>query len=352
MTWSDGSPVIDSTELDLDAACPIPGDLETPQAAAPLELETTGITRDAPEGRLRESELWKAATIHKLSVVAKLREQGEHLDADTLEDCHSRVLYAQCQGCRTVRLFRNRCDNFFCPECQPSMARRRAESVRWWTKQVAQPKHVVLTVRNVPDLTKGHVIELKKWFSRLRQRKFCANWKGGFYSVECTNEGKGWHLHLHILVDARWVDASNLARQWADVTNGAGYIVKVKDCRGEAYLKEVTKYACKGSDLAAWRPDEIVSFVAAFRGTRTFGVFGSLYGKRTQWKEWLDSLKDGLTKCPCGSNHTRYYNQQEWDAEGCKAGAPLLSRPPPEDCQAEFGAVMAATRSLTGAWRH
>jgi hypothetical protein len=81
-------------------------------------------------------------------------------------------------------------------------------------------------------------------------------------------------------------------------------------------------------------------------------VFGSLYGKRTEWKEWIHSLKNELTKCPCGCNHTRYYNQQEWDAEGCKAGGPVLSRPPPRDTQEEFGEVMAATRSLIGAWRH
>jgi hypothetical protein len=154
--------------------------------------------------------------------------------------------------------------------------------VRWWTEQIQQPKHVVLTIRNVPDLTGDHVDELRKWWNQLRRRKFAKGWRGGFYTIQTTNKGKGWHPHIHALIDARFIDESELSKQWLAVTRGAGYNVRVRDARQEDYLREVTRYAVHGAQLAAWTPDQIATFVRAFTGKRTFGVFGSLYAVRTQ----------------------------------------------------------------------
>ena len=306
------------------------------EACETVKLETTGITRQPTQGKLLYGELWKAATTHKFSVAAKLREAGMRAEADVLEDCHSHLVYAQCDSCRAVQVFRNRCDRFYCPECQPKLAKRRAASVAWWTVEVSQPKHVVLTVQNVEPLTRGHVDELKKWFTRLRHRKFCRNWRGGFYSVEVTNEGRGWHLHLHVLVDSRWIDAGELARQWCSVTNGMGKIVKVKDCRRADYLAEVTKYAVKGSELAAWTPSQIAMFIHAFDGARTFGVFGSLYGKRTEFAEWLKSIRDHKPKCSCGCQSMTFYSEGEWLEHDFKPTIAAPDKPAPPVSHPEF----------------
>ena len=301
-----------------------------------VKLETTGITRQASAGKLMFGELWKAATMHKFSVAAKLKEAGMREEAEVLEDCHSRLIYAQCDSCRAVQVFRNRCDRFYCPECQPKLAKRRAASVAWWTVEVTQPKHVVLTVQNLPDLSREHVAELRRWFTRLRHRKFARNWRGGFYSVEVTNEGRGWHLHLHVLVDARWIDAAELARQWASVTRDFGKIVKVKDCRKADYLAEVTKYTVKGSDLARWPASEIATFIRAFDGVRTFGVFGSLYGKRTEFAEWLKSIRDHKPKCPCGCQSMTFYSEGEWLERDFKPNVDSPDRPAPPVHHPEF----------------
>ena len=281
-------------------------------------------------------ELWKAATIHKFSVAAKLREAGMVKEAEKLEDCHSRLVYAECPDCRRVQIFRNRCDLFYCPECQPKLAKRRAASVAWWTVEVSQPKHVVLTVRHVGRLQRGHVDELRRWFTRLRHRKFARNWRGGFYSVEVTNEGRGWHLHLHILVDARWIDAGELARQWSLVTHEFGRIVKVKDCRKADYLAEVTKYAVKGSDLAKWPAEQICEFIKSFNGVRAFSVFGSLYGKRTEFAEWLKSIRDHKPKCDCGCENLRYFSEAEWLEHDFKPTVNSPDRPAPPTVHPEL----------------
>jgi hypothetical protein len=344
MTWADGSPVFDCEEYSPSVADEPPIDDCHETESSGLKLETRGTTRQMVDGKCADGSLWKSATVFKFSIAAKLREVGETADADTLEDCHSSKIFAQCNGCSDVQVFRNRCDNFFCPECQPKLARRRQEGVSWWARQITQPKHVVLTVRNIPDLTKGHVLELKKWFTQLRHRRFTKNWRGGMYSVEVTNENKGWHLHLHILVDARWIDSGGLAREWESVNRGNGNIVKVKDCRNADYLREVTKYAVKGNELAKWTGTQIREFIAAFRGTKTFGVFGSLYGKRTEFSEWIKSLKGHKPKCRCGCDKVTFYSEHEWQCRDLVPTSLAKPRPPPGGHQAEFCPIMAASR--------
>ena len=211
-----------------------------------------------------------------------MKSIGRLDEFNTLEDCHTTYTVAVCCDCGRQRSFPNRCENFFCPECQPRLAADRHEAVAWWTKLADQPKHVVLTVKNIPDLTKGHVQEFKKWFARLRRNKVARNWQGGFYTLEVTNEGKGWHLHLHALVNAKWIDKAALKEAWARMTNGLGHIVEAKDARPTDYKREVARYVVKGSQLASWEPAEIATFIDAFTGVRTFGVFGNLYGARTK----------------------------------------------------------------------
>jgi hypothetical protein len=102
-----------------------------------------------------------------------------------------------------------------------------------------------------------------------------------------------------------------LSTEWMKVTRGLGRIVKVMDARRVDYLKEVTKYAVKGNQLAAWSGEEIAMFIDAFTGVRTFGVFGSLYGKRTEFREWIAQLQQHKLKCKCGCEE--FWYQTDWD---------------------------------------
>src|SRR6267378_113545 len=304
-----------------------------------LQLETRGLTRQE-----HQALFWSKHTVYKNSIAAKLRSIGRQEEAAKLENCHTRYTIAVCQKCRTVERFPNRCDNFFCPECQPRLSNDRRKAVEWWAREIHQPKHVVLTVANVPDLTKFHVTEMRRWFTNLRRSKFCANWKGGFYALEVTNEGRGWHLHIHALVDAKWIDSFALSEAWQRSTNGLGRIVKVRDARGCDYLKEVTKYVVKGVQLAAFKPDDIATFIDSFTGVRTFGVFGSLYGKRTEFAEWFKAIRNAKPLCKCGSCDIRYFDELaflETDLAPCVESQSLP--PPPPERTPLFSARFAVT---------
>jgi|WetSurSiteA1Bulk_404760.scaffolds.fasta_scaffold10616_3 hypothetical protein len=357
-------PTQEAESFDLDLASGPRGRFDDP---SPLQLETGGLTSYAPNPpranpqKSGQSEFWATQTQHKFSIAAKLRQAKRPDLAEKLEDCHSHFTHTVCNSCGKTGRFPNRCDQFYCPECQPRLARERKESVEWWAREIAQPKHVVLTVTNTHDLTQSHVHELKHCFTKLRNRTFTTKthhwweckttghrtpiaqwqpqtdthhtitsypWRGGFYGIEVTNEGRGWHLHLHALIDSRFIDGPELARQWSAVTNGYGKIVNVKDCRHTDYLAEVTKYAVKGSQLASWSPDEVVQFIEAFSGVRTFGVFGSLYGKRTEFAEWLDSIRQDKPLCSCGSCDLTYYTEAEWLMRDLVPDTPSRPRPP------------------------
>lgn len=311
------------------------GPQEPPRFDSPVKLETRGVTehptqRDADQFPTWQQELiWAKGTIYKNSIAAKLRSISRTDEATKLEKCHTIYTVAQCSSCKTVKKFPNRCDQLFCPECQPRLSSDRRKAVEWWARAVKQPKHVVLTVQNVPDFTREHVLQFKKWWRNLRRTKFARNWLGGFYSLEVTNEGRGWHLHLHALVDAKWIDALELSAQWAKITGNMGRIVKVRDARGADYLKEVTKYAVKGVQLAAWPAIDIATFIDAFNGPRTFGVFGDLYGKRTEFAEWFKALRLAKPKCECGCCDIWYFTESQFLEKDLRPTIETASLPPP-----------------------
>lgn len=274
-----------------------------------LQLESAGVTSHANEHRNRLSsqvEFWRSQDIWHETIVCKLDSSGRSVLADAIRDCHSEELHARCCGCRKSTIFFNRCETKWCPLCAPALAHERRESIEWWAQRVENPLHVVLTVRNAAILTKEYVRWFKDAFSRLRRSKMARAWRGGFYSLEVTNEGRGWHLHLHALVDCRYIDARQLSETWARIVGQDFAIVKVKSVRDKQYLAEVTKYAVKGSVLASWTGNDIAAFVQAFDGVRTFGVFGSLYGKRTEWREWIESIAGKkVHTCECGCTNFR-----------------------------------------------
>lgn len=262
----------------------------------------------------------------------KLEALGEHTLLSQVVECGARWTVRRCRGCLDTRKFSNHCDLTWCPRCQPRIARERRQSIEFWAKMVKQPKHVVLTCRNTKIITSSQVRKLKDALTRLRRSKFARNWAGGCWSFEVTNESRGWHLHLHLLVDSPWIDAAELARTWGRLVGQEFAIVKVKDARDRGYLGEVCKYAVKGSEMAKWSGHEIVQFILALDGFRTFGVFGSLYKSRAAWQEWKDNRPDHKPTCECGCDKFEYFDEPSWEWNRLvgEHGPPTIPPPPPQ----------------------
>ena len=247
------------------------------------------------QGKLiRDSEIW-----HE-SIRAKLDGLAESTQFANFAKCGQEKIFKTCRSCRSVESFEYQCSIKWCPRCNWKITERRRELITKWASNIKQPKHIVLTQKNFPVLTSSKIRDLLAALRKLRRNKIFKAVRGGCTSIEITNEGNGWHLHTHTLCDAQWVSAADLAVEWGKLTGQEFAIVKVKDVRGEEFVREVSKYVVKGNEMAGWSAAEILEFVTAIKGKRFFFPFGSLYKLGKQIKAEIAAAKPDKRPCECG----------------------------------------------------
>lgn len=274
-----------------------------------LLLEPTGLSpHDAVQPELFDNKI----TLLE-SIASKLKEQGLELEYKALTGCHRFESVRWCRKCGRSHVVFNHCDRRICPLCAPVIAQKRAETLEWWTATIQQPKHVVLTCRNKERLTKAGVRKFCQNLTLFRRTRFCRGWRGGFTSVELTNESRGWHLHAHSLVDADWIDQSELAVKWGQQVGQDFAVVWVKDGRETNYRKQVLKYTVDSANLAQWPANEIKQFVRAFRGIRVFTTWGSAYRQRQEFAAWKKATKEIRNKCECGWKFDGFGRKEEYE---------------------------------------
>lgn len=256
-------------------------------------------------------DLIEPERIWQQSLLAKV---GQFLDFEVLEHlrrCGQEELYRTCKDCRRVETFYYRCSLKFCPLCNYRIARARAKMLGVWALSIRQPKHLVLTQQNFPILTRSKIRKFQRNFAKLRRTKLFANVNGGCVSIEITNEGRGWHLHAHCLLDCRFLDVGKLAIVWGKLAGQEFGIVKIKDCRGRDYLGEITKYVVKPAQLVSWPAEQICEFVNAIRGVRFFSTFGSLFRMRASIREFMALSKPPPKPCECGCTDFMYETEEQ-----------------------------------------
>lgn len=163
------------------------------------------------------------------------------------------------------------CGERTCPECRKKWFGRHLnptlESVKTW----GSVYFMTLTLQNFDGLIyRTDVTKLRKDFNRLRA-KYKSKMKGGFYVVQATNRGKGWHLHLHILFDGSFIAKESLSRAWANITSGS-YIVDIKAVKDP---KIAIKYLLSDFLQAPRiRPEDRQEYNGIFKGLRIIQPFG------------------------------------------------------------------------------
>jgi len=127
----------------------------------------------------------------------------------------------------------------------------------------------------------------------------------GIYSVETTNKGKGWHVHMHaVLLLDDWIDRATLSQEWEAITRDGSKILDVRrlgkgseifDQHGNITAKlveafaEVFKYAVKFSDLD--HSDRLHAW-EIMRGKRLVGSWGKFRGVQVPPGALDDLLED------------------------------------------------------------
>lgn len=180
-----------------------------------------------------------------------------------------------------------------------------------------QPKHLVLTSRNFPMMTRKRLRENVIAMTALRRSVCFKKVLGGCASVECTWAKKGdwvngvqvaggFHLHSHWLIEARWIDLEAVESAWAKLIGQELAVVRVYDARQADYVKELCKYVVEGSELAGWPKEIIHQFVCASRGVRFFFKFGELLKQSKAIQMQLACEKKQFAACECGCDSLKF----------------------------------------------
>lgn len=181
-----------------------------------------------------------------------------------------------------------------CPVCAirrgGKMLRRYVERAEFITR-THDLFMVTLTVRNGPDLAERY-LHLKHAVKRLRERAkkgygAFAQAAGALWSTEFTNNGKGWHPHVHMVwavPHSTTFDLPAATRQlrqdWEAIT-GDSFIVDVRHIRATnqdelvSAFCEVLKYALKFSGLSL---DDNLHAYRTLKGQRLISSSGIWWG--------------------------------------------------------------------------
>jgi Replication protein/Transposase zinc-binding domain len=267
--------------------------------AATKEL-ITARKRAKNEREHRQGKLIENREVHKATMEAKLSGLAHGNQFHNFVKCGREEIYRTCASCSQHDVFYFSCNRKWCPLCNYKIGARRGEQIRTWATHITQPKHLVLTMRNFPVLTGKKIRAFQQALLKLRRRDCMSTVLGGCMSLEITNEGSGWHLHAHCLLDVRWLDMARISIEWGKLIGQEFGIVKVKDVRGTEFVQEVAKYVAKGSELASWPAEQLWEFICAIKSRRFFFAFGSLRKAMPDVRRQLALKKPPSPVCACG----------------------------------------------------
>lgn len=258
------------------------------------------VAENSTPERVEISPGFEAARVLRKKVLQRLLDENEDELAASLARCGETFLL-HCSSCGFQHVAEKRCSQKWCPVCVRKIATQRSLKYERAAALCQWPMFLTLTRANLGNLSATDIRDLRKRFGRFRRQVF---WKknvtGGVACIEVTNTGRGWHPHLHCLLDCRWLGietpepksyhsrtkkkqlfqraAAELERNWSDCLGQLVSSVKVKRTSGADIIKEVCKYAVKGSDLVE-SPDPIGPAIWAMKSTRLVTSFGSFFGK-------------------------------------------------------------------------
>jgi hypothetical protein len=248
----------------------------------------------------RRSAAFLAARAHRRNLLVRLRaEEGADDLADRLAKC-GEEFFLDCTSCGYSHRAEKACNLKWCPVCA---RRKAAQKVAKYEKAVLAmqwPLALAFTITNTETIDADAVRRFRKDVRRLiRSKLFRATVKGGIYSIELVNTGRGWHLHVHMIVDAEWLSLTvapprradsrdrklakfKAAQQelhdvWCKIVGQLLANIYTSRVAGREVLVETMKYSVKPADLIA-AAGPIAPAIRALSAGRLSTPFGSLWG--------------------------------------------------------------------------
>ena len=217
-----------------------------------------------------------------------------------------------CSACGHRYIAPVKCDRWrICSHCRKRESYRLISKYLRMVKSIPRVKLRLITVttRNTQKLTRQTIQEVRSyWLKLLHLKRYEGLIRGGFYSIEAKNTGKGWNVHLHSLCevpDKSMLSGSlkreratraekQLSKDWKKITKNKAKIVDIKNVASPGgALRYILKDLLKSPTIQKMRSFE---YLTALKSCRLLSTFGS----------WYHKIKDLVStrrfKCPNCNN--------------------------------------------------
>lgn len=186
--------------------------------------------------------------------------------------CGEFYFMVRCQSCGNVFRSYITCKKRTCEKCSRVRSVRLVNAYYPVVLSFTWPAFMTLTL---PWVESKKVREQKDRlvdsFAKLRRWKEIG-FKKGIYTIEILKkDGDFWYLHLHALIDCKWLDQKRLSEIWKKITGDASIVDIRRINNTKKACMEVIKYQTKMWELT---DDEKLFVDQIFTHSRFVGSFG------------------------------------------------------------------------------
>jgi len=224
-------------------------------------------------------------------------EESLHSVANQLYACQETQVLAACTSCGHNWYVINRCRLRVCPLCSYEVAKKRGEFLKYLTKDMHHPKMMTLTMPLWREHPRDGINTLRDAFNKLRRTTLFKNVRGGAYQIELKDKAEGWHIHMHVLLDAPFLPYQRVFSEWRKIIGHHAPQVDVRAASSDKAKEYVCKYAAKSADFDT-TPESIVRWYEATKGQRLFATFGEWYNVTIEDLDKETDFSYTVATCP------------------------------------------------------
>lgn len=230
--------------------------------------------------------------------------EGKHR-VRQLEDCRKFAWFARHEQSGHVKVISNACRLRWCPVCAEAKRVSIQHSVSKWLKTLRRPRFLTLTLQHSTAPLAEQIKALYRGFRLFRKHKSIkSKVRGGvwFFQVKISGKDACWHPHLHIVLDANYINKFELSQEWFLAT-GNSFIIDIRAIKDpEKVGKYVSRYCAQPAHLPDFAQDDRIEIASVLHGVRFCGRFGTgaqcdlkagTPEDRTLWKRlgtWYDII--------------------------------------------------------------
>ncbi len=220
-----------------------------------------------------------------------------------ISTCGQMYVTLRCEKCGNVHKSYLTCKKRTCEMCARKRAKRLVKAFSPIVSSFSWPAFMTLTL---PSVESRDVIKQKnrliESFAKLRRWKEIG-FKKGVYTIEILKKnGDYWYLHLHALIDCKWLDQKILSDIWKKITGDASIVDIRRVSNTQKACMEVLKYQTKMWELDDKEKEFIDKIFSRSRFVGSFGIKRpeaepyektcSICGGRLMlFEDWADSGK-------------------------------------------------------------